>query len=509
MTAHILVVDVESAARKQLRSALEQKDISLVVKASFREALSHIKQHGHELELAIISLPPDVSEGLQFISSAVDMGLDLPIIVQLGQGNIADVAEVMRAGAFDFILQPSSRERLFASISAALKVTRAGKNRMQRKSRPNHVQFSAIISASQSMMRAVSLARKAAHSNIPVVLEGESGVGKRLIARAIHSACDRSSKPFLTVDCSAFTANASDAARSEQELAGWHRQLQEAEGGTLYLSEVGDLPASLQARLLDLVQSGLSNLRSTSGHSHTQPRIISSSSKDLIEEVRAGRFREDLYYRLNVFPILIPALRRRKEDIPHLVRMFCEQCSSEQRKARVLTISASAMSLLTRFDWPGNIRQLENAIYRAVTLADRSELTEADFSQIDAQMVGERTLSERLAGPELIISNSARSNDISSERSMLMAGGQQAMKANSDVSGAQNTVERMAISSIDEMGELRPLAEIEEELIRFALGFYRGQMSQVARKLGIGRSTLYRKLKDYGIDPDDPLRNVA
>ncbi len=234
--------------------------------------------------------------------------------------------------------------------------------------------------------------------------------------------------------------------------------------------------------------------------------MISATNKDLIEEVKAGRFREDLYYRLNVFPITMPALRRRKEDIPHLARAFADRFALEQKLDYPLSISNSALALLTAYDWPGNIRQLENAVFRAVVLAEGSELQDTDFPQIAAQLPGYFTAEH----PTLVVDNSQM--DAVGER------GERGMRAFS-----QDTTATLPLPALDESatasdnvivstnisGDVRKLADVEEELIRFALKFYRGQMSQVARKLGIGRSTLYRKLKDYGIDPDDPQKNAA
>jgi DNA-binding NtrC family response regulator len=218
-----------------------------------------------------------------------------------------------------------------------------------------------------------------------------------------------------------------------------------------------------------------------------------------------------------VFPITIPALRRRKEDIPHLARVFAERFSTEQKLPRPVTISAGALALLTAYDWPGNIRQLENAIFRAVVLAEGNELTERDFPQIAAQMPEFRSaeLSATSIPPEvsaaLAESRLASSTMLTDEPAFpqpqlpprVMRPDPRALLAAAYPSSDN------VINSTDDTGEVRKLADVEEELIRFALKFYRGQMSQVARKLGIGRSTLYRKLKDYGIDPDNPLKEAA
>jgi DNA-binding NtrC family response regulator len=254
-------------------------------------------------------------------------------------------------------------------------------------------------------------------------------------------------------------------------------------------------------KLLRAVQQGeIETVGARTAHK-VNVRLISATNKDLIEEVKNGHFREDLYYRLNVFPITIPALRKRKEDIPHLVRVFTERFSSEQKNGNRMTVNSGALALLTAYDWPGNIRQLENAIFRAVVLADGPELTEADFPQIAAQLP-EYDVVDHLA---LVADNS--SNVRLGEIAAAEFGVSQTVADN--VAARINDAPDNAISSTNPAGDVRKLADVEEELIRFALKFYRGQMSQVARKLGIGRSTLYRKLKDYGIDPDNPQKDAA
>jgi len=275
----------------------------------------------------------------------------------------------------------------------------------------------------------------------------------------------------------------------------------EADGGTIFLDEIGDLPLEVQVKLLRAVQQGeIETVGARTAHK-VNVRLISATNKDLIEEVKNGHFREDLYYRLNVFPITIPALRKRKEDIPHLVRVFTDRFSSEQKNGHRMTVNSGALALLTAYDWPGNIRQLENAIFRAVVLAEGSELTESDFPQIAAQLP-EYDVIDHLA---LVADNTHRDHDAefaASDYSVPPPSVLDAAHRHAD--SAEN-----AIASVNPAGEVRKLADVEEELIRFALKFYRGQMSQVARKLGIGRSTLYRKLKDYGIDPDNPQRDAA
>jgi len=364
------------------------------------------------------------------------------------------------------------------------------------------------------MLRVIELAQRAAQSSIPVVLEGESGVGKEMVARAIQSAGDRANKPFITVNCGAIPHNLVESILFGHEKGAFTGatekhigKFMEADGGTLFLDEIGDLPLDVQVKLLRAVQQGEIETVGSARVQKVNVRLISATNKNLIEEVKEGRFREDLYYRLNVFPITIPALRRRKEDIPHLARVFAERFSAEQKLPNPVGLDASALALLTAYDWPGNIRQLENAVFRAVVLSQGGDLADSDFPQIALQLPEFATgndadgLAPSPSGVSLKLAAYSPPPTPAAENHVVIE----------DASDISTTIYRGGnlISSTDDSGNIRKLAEIEEELIRFALRFYRGQMSQVARKLGIGRSTLYRKLKDYGIDPDDPLRDAA
>ncbi|ENN87376.1 sigma-54-dependent transcriptional regulator (activator) protein [Rhizobium freirei PRF 81] len=367
------------------------------------------------------------------------------------------------------------------------------------------------------MMRVIDLAHRAAQSNIPVVLEGESGVGKELVARAIQAASDRAGKPFVTVNCGAIPHNLVESILFGHEKGAFTGaaerhvgKFMEADGGTLFLDEIGDLPLEVQVKLLRAVQQGEIETVGARVAQKVNVRLISATNKDLIEEVKAGRFREDLYYRLNVFPITMPALRRRKEDIPHLARAFADRFAIEQKLDHPLAISNSALALLTAYDWPGNIRQLENAVFRAVVLSEGSELLDTDFPQIAAQLPGYFANEH----PTLVVDNSqTHASEAAAgermERGMRVVSSDATATSPLPVGDGLSTGSDNVIVSTNTSGDVRKLADVEEELIRFALKFYRGQMSQVARKLGIGRSTLYRKLKDYGIDPDDPQKSAA
>ncbi len=516
--AQILVVEDDPIQRRLLKNAIERHGHVAHLAENGRLGLEFLKRGNDQVNVIVLDLMMPEMNGIEFLGALNDMGIDLPVIVQTGQGGIDTVVQAMRAGAFDFVVKPVSPERIAASIANALKLDqREAKARAGRKSRSSTITFDDIVSASPAMMRVIDLAHRAAQSNIPVVLEGESGVGKELVARAIQAASDRAGKPFVTVNCGAIPHNLVESILFGHEKGAFTGaterhigKFMEADGGTLFLDEIGDLPLEVQVKLLRAVQQGEIETVGARVAQKVNVRLISATNKDLIEEVKAGRFREDLYYRLNVFPITMPALRRRKEDIPHLARAFADRFALEQKLDHPLGISNGALALLTAYDWPGNIRQLENAIFRAVVLSEGPELLDADFPQIAAQLPG------YFAGehPTLVVDNShghsaevlaaeraERAGHIASHgaatTSPLPAGDESALASDN------------VIVSTNTAGDVRKLADVEEELIRFALKFYRGQMSQVARKLGIGRSTLYRKLKDYGIDPDDPQKSAA
>nr|WP_037151657.1 sigma-54 dependent transcriptional regulator [Rhizobium freirei] len=516
--AQILVVEDDPIQRRLLKNAIERHGHVAHLAENGRFGLEVLKRSSDQINVIVLDLMMPEMNGIEFLGALNDMGIDLPVIVQTGQGGIDTVVQAMRAGAFDFVVKPVSPERIAASIANALKLDqREAKARAGRKSRSSAITFDDIVSASPAMMRVIDLAHRAAQSNIPVVLEGESGVGKELVARAIQAASDRAGKPFVTVNCGAIPHNLVESILFGHEKGAFTGaaerhvgKFMEADGGTLFLDEIGDLPLEVQVKLLRAVQQGEIETVGARVAQKVNVRLISATNKDLIEEVKAGRFREDLYYRLNVFPITMPALRRRKEDIPHLARAFADRFAIEQKLDHPLAISNSALALLTAYDWPGNIRQLENAVFRAVVLSEGSELLDTDFPQIAAQLPGYFANEH----PTLVVDNSqTHASEAAAgermERGMRVVSSDATATSPLPVGDGLSTGSDNVIVSTNTSGDVRKLADVEEELIRFALKFYRGQMSQVARKLGIGRSTLYRKLKDYGIDPDDPQKSAA
>jgi DNA-binding NtrC family response regulator len=419
---------------------------------------------------------PDL-DGLGVLARMREAALDIPVIVQSAHGGIDNVVSAMRAGATDFVVKPAGPERLQVSLANAVANRRlAGELRRRERKQDGTFTSADIVTRSPVMQPVLRAADKAATSNIPVLVQGESGTGKELIARAIHGSSARNGKPFVAVNCGALPENLVESILFGHDKGAFTGATEkhagkfvEADGGTLFLDDVGELPLAAQVKLLRALQQN--EIEPVGGRKpiKVDVRIISATHRDLIADVKSGRFREDLFYRLHVFPISVPPLRERPDDIAELARHFLTRFAAEERK-RVRMIGADAMALLGSHRWPGNVRQLENAIFRAVVLAEGEEIGAAEFPQISAQ-ADDVPVQPGLDPPPVIIAEPP---------------------ALSRTPGAQAPVLRLT----DANGAVRPLEDIEREVIRFAIAHHRGQMSEVARKLKIGRSTLYRKLED-------------
>ncbi len=383
-----------------------------------------------------------------------------------------------------------------------------------KRSKAGTLTFKDIVMRSDAMERVAELGRRAAQSTIPVLIEGESGVGKELIARAIQGSGPRRSKSFVTVNCGAIPDNLVESVLFGHEKGAFtgatERHLgkfQEANGGTLFLDEVGELPPEAQVKLLRALQEGEVDPVGAKRPVRTDFRLIAATNRRLIDLVEEGRFREDLFYRLNVFPVWLPPLRDRNDDIAALARHFTARFAAEEGKKGLVGISAAAIDLLEVYPWPGNIRQLENAVFRAVVLSDGDRLKPEDFPQIVAS-TDPQSARARIVGATLsAVDQSSAMTDGDQQHA-----GMRDTAAASDIRNLPPSAHHPAtrrvsqygmVSMFDEFGEIRRFEELEEDTIRFAIDHYRGRMSEVARRLGIGRSTLYRKLKDYGIKTED------
>jgi DNA-binding NtrC family response regulator len=451
---------------------------------------------------------PDL-DGMGVLARMREAGLSIPVIVQTAHGGIDNVISAMRAGAADFVVKPVGAERLQVSLRNAL-ATSALETEIQRlkRSQAGILTFKDIVTRSARMQAVLRQAEKAAASAIPVLIEGQSGVGKELIARAIHGSGERRAKPFVAVNCGAIPDNLVESLLFGHEKGAFTGATErhtgkfvEASGGTLFLDEVGELPPAAQVKLLRAIQEGEVEPVGARKPVKVDVRLISATNRDLIADVKHGRFREDLFYRLHVFPLAVPALADRPEDIPDLARHFLARFCAEEGK-RIRAITPDALRLLYAYAWPGNVRQLENAVFRAVVLAEGDEIGGAEFPQIEAQLASGRNNLVTAARAEAPVAPVFVDH---------IAAVEAAAPSIAAADGEPAALPHGALDLLAAHGDVRPLDEIENEVIRFAITHYRGQMSEVARKLQIGRSTLYRKLKDLGFDTvgADAAENVA
>jgi DNA-binding NtrC family response regulator len=437
------------------------------------------------LDAVVLDLVMPGLDGMGVLSKIREAGINIPVIVQTAHGGIDNVVSAMRAGAQDFVVKPVGMERLQVSLRNALNAS-ALKGELQRirHSREGRLTFSDIITRSEGMSGVMRTAQKAANSTIPVLIEGESGVGKELFARAIHGSGERKSKPFVAVNCGAIPDNLLESILFGHEKGAFTGATErhmgkfvEASGGTLFLDEVSELPLTAQVKLLRALQEGAVEAVGGRKPVKVDVRIISATNRRLLDRVKAGQFREDLFYRLHVLPLTIPPLRSRREDIPHLLRHFLARFGAEENRT-LSGINGEAMAHLCQLEWPGNIRQLENAVYRAVVMSESDQLGLSDFPLVAAHppTAPDVHVEPLIVGPMLHPTAPA------------MVSGNEIPIAPLPTNGT--------LGMLTSTGEIRPLEEMENEIIRFAISHYRGQMSEVARRLKIGRSTLYRKLDE-------------
>jgi DNA-binding NtrC family response regulator len=493
MAHTILVVDDDPTQRRLLQAQAEKSGFQAMAAGSGQEALDVLNSpKGASVGLVLLDLVMPGLDGMGVLSQLRPTHPGLPVIVLTAQGGVDTAVGAMRAGADDFLVKPASPERLLVSIQNALKVKALnGEIQRLKKVNDNRLSFGDLIAESPAMRGVVKMAERAAQSNIPILIEGESGVGKEVLARAIQGHSDRAGKPFVAVNCGAIPDTLIESILFGHEKGAFTGavdkhigKFQEANGGTLFLDEIGELRLDMQVKLLRAIQEGEVDPVGAKRPVKVDIRLISATNRNLQQQVAEGKFREDLFYRLNVFPIQLPALRERREDIPGLVTHFIRRFAVEENK-KIVGLEPAALDMLTKYNWPGNIRQLENAVFRAVVMCDGECLHPGDFPQIATQL-------------GLPIKAHDEKSDGQTVQRYIPVGPATPTFVQEVIAGAR--AEGVNVMGID--GHLRKLEEIEHELIRFAIDKYEGHMSEVARRLGIGRSTLYRKLREMGIDDE-------
>ena len=483
MAKTVLVVDDDPTQRRLVQAVLDREGYNVVHAENGGEAIDRMTKGGGADVVLLDMVMPGLS-GMETLTEMRTAGVRAPVIILTASGGIDTVVKAMQAGAQDFFIKPASPERILISIRNALQmgdlVAEVGRVKRQVSGRTS---FDDLVGDSAPMRMVKSLGGRAAKSNIPVLITGESGVGKEVIARALHGASSRAGKPFVAVNCGALPANLIESILFGHEKGAFTGavdktlgKFREADGGTLFLDEIGELPLDMQVKLLRALQESEIDPVGAKRPVKVDVRIVSATNRDPEAQVKAGAFREDLFYRLNVFPIEAPALRARREDIPALIDHFIARFNAEEGK-RVTGAAPDTLALLTAFEWPGNVRQLENAVYRAIVLADGPWLQPHDFPAISG-----------VAAP------------------------MPEAQAASDAPAAEHALSDLSLPDapvriIDDKGHLRTLEDIERDLIQHAIEVYAGHMSEIARRLGIGRSTLYRKVREQGLE--DVLKHAG
>lgn len=487
----ILIVDDDPAQRRLLQAAVERNGFLTRAAENGAQAVEAVDKHA-DIDIVLLDLVMPGMSGQEALKEIRMRRADLPCVVLTASGGIDTVVQAMQAGASDFFVKPASPERIMVSIRNALEMSNLKTEVVRLKKRAHgHMGFDDMVANAPVMAPVVRMGKRAAASNIPVLITGESGVGKELLARAIQGASERAGRPFVTVNCGAIPENLVESilfghvkgsfTGATDNHAG---KFVEAHGGTLFLDEVGELPLDMQVKLLRVLQEGEVDPVGGKRPTKVDVRIISATNKDLAKLVADGAFREDLFYRLNVFPIEAPPLRERKEDLPTLVQRFIARFNAEEGR-NVRGASPTTMQMLMDFDWPGNVRQLENSVFRAVILCEDDLLQPEDFPQISG-------LKPLVAANDTMPANvPAPAND---HHAMV------AQAALTAAFAAADEASTAPFAVFDSEGHLRQLEQVERDLIELAIDHYAGHMSEVARRLGIGRSTLYRKLREYGLE---------
>ncbi len=449
----VLVVDDEENLRLVVRSFLKRDGFEVEVAASGEEALVLIESFGPDVILTDVRMPK--MGGLDLLSTLKAKGSDITVIVMSAYGSVDLAIEAIKAGAYDYIQKPFKNEELLLTLrKAEERESLRRENRALRQEIEKGAQFGELLSKSPAMQQVFKTVAKMADFKTTALITGESGVGKELVARAIHQRSHRKGEPFVAVNCGAIPE-----ALLESELFGYRRGaftdahsdraglFEQANGGTLLLDEIGELPLALQVKLLRVLQEETIRRLGDNKDVKVDVRILAATHRDLAAETKAGRFREDLFYRINVLPIHIPPLRERREDIPLFLDHFIAR-NNLRFSTNIRGVDAEARKLLVEYSWPGNVRELENTIERAMVLAEREVIAADDL-------------------PERI-------REVRDPIQMHLTSGELSIKKTSRI--------------------------IEEILIRRALAKTKGNRTRAAEVLEISHRALLYKIKDYQID---------
>lgn len=468
----ILVIEDDEDIQDVIEGFFRPRKFRVEIRSDSKSALGEIRDGKIHPDVILTDLRMPSMSGIEFTQAMKSMGMHVPIILMTAQQGSEVAVQAIEAGAYDFIVKPIHFPQLLVSVERALHFSKIHQENTVLKAtiKNSSGPLEGVIGKSPGFLRAVDLAKRVSDSAANVFINGESGTGKEVIARAIHTFGQRRDKPFIAINCSAIPE-----ALLESELFGYAKGaftgaaaaklglFEEAEGGTLFLDEIGDLSLPLQAKLLRVLQERKIKRIGENQMRDIDVRVVSATHKNLLQEVAEKKFREDLFFRLNVIPILLPPLRDRKEDIVPLARFFLTKFSLiNASKAEGFT--KAALDRLLSYQWRGNVRELENKIERAVVLCGQPLIDVADL--FDDEPVVEK------AKPTEKVSNSS--------------------------------AEGMPLGP---EGRLLTLDELETAYIKFALAKNSGAKDKTARCLGIDRKTLYKKIRDF--ESEESLPSVG
>lgn len=460
----LMLIDDEPAQSRLITALAAREGWRAIVVRDSETAIATLgTRQGMQLGAIILDQWVPGDEACSLIAELKTRRPALPILMLTTSASPLLAVEAMRAGATDYLIKPVAPDRLMQALRMAT-TREAPRDELQplTEKMPSTPDFDAMIGAAPTFRAALAVAAKAARGHGPVLIEGESGTGKEMLVRAMHAASPRSKAPFRLLNIGGIPANSVESALFGHEKGAFPGAfdrhigaLQHADGGTLALDEIDRMPMHVQQRLLESIQRGDVRPIGARHSFRIDVRLIAASNLPLSDMVAGGHFLPELLAGLSGATVHLPPLRERAGDIPALARHFLARIG-EQPGLRALGITDGALSLLAAFDWPGNVRQLQAVLFRAAVFCDGDALTADDFPQL-SNLIG------------------------------------------SDASSALPVQEGVGVMLYTPDGNLRPLEEIEADVIRLAIGHYRGRMTEVARRLGIGRSTLYRKLSELGI----------
>ncbi|MBL0767387.1 sigma-54 dependent transcriptional regulator [Sphingopyxis sp. XHP0097] len=469
-TRTVMIVDSEPAQQRFLSALVSRGGWRSIVAGDTDTALAKLgTQEGMGLDAVLVDQGTPGVEIAEFVSQLRSWRPALPLVVITMRNGVEVAVAAMRAGATDFVQKPIAPDRLLGALDRIVNSSGPqGELRPLTEKLRAPLGFEEIIGSSPNFRSALAIAAKAARARVPVMIKGKPGTGKEVFARAIHAASPRSRGALVMVDCSAVSPGLIGSGLFGHERGAFpgafDRQigrLVQADGGSIIIDHVECIPLETQAKLVEFLNSGEVQMIGGTIRQTVDVRIISTSASPLDKLIEAGHFREDLYYALTAAQFTLPSLSERRGDVGPLARHLIDRIGGLPGMGSI-GVTDDALRLLASYAWPGNVRQLQDVLFRAAVASKTDVLTSADFGAIDAALSG---------------------------------GTVPASEGNIAING-----EAIGVTLYLPDGNLRPLEEIEADVIRLAIGHYRGRMSEVARRLGIGRSTLYRKLSDLGID---------